>query len=313
MAIEKSLDSPRDSGLMLEETAREAERILRRKRRDTLAQSVGLAAFLFGMIAAALTIGLSEGSRRTVYLVMLFVSCAGIWLAAYRFRYIAIIAGGLQMLVYTAYQLYGAFANGERIVPMDCAWIILPLLLVAAMILFMTNMHKVEKLTEILEDKIQSMEVIEPVTGLNNLRSMYVDLERQMAYARRNQLELSLILIELRYYPELKAILSAEQLAELKRRMARLAEEALRLEDRVYAIDDRGSLGIVCIGCGRDGAMIVRDRILSALGQKESFEEILDRALRVDVRSGFCLYDSEEIRNAMEFKQRAENELQYDV
>ena len=310
---ENSVASAQDRGLMLEETAREAELILRRKRRDTIVQSVGLAVFLFGMIAAALTIGLSESGRRPVYLVMLFVSCAGIWLAAYRFRYIAIIIGGLQMLVYTVYQLYGAFANGKSILPMDYAWLALPVILVAAMIMFMTNMHKVEKLTEILEDKIQSMEVIEPVTGLNNLRSMYVDLERQMAYARRNHLELTLILLELRYYQELKSILSAEQFADLKRRMARLAEEALRLEDRVYAIDSRGSLGVVCTGCGRDGAMIVRDRVISVLSQKESFEEILDRALRVDIRAGFCLYDSEEIKNAIEFKQRAENELQYDV
>ena len=311
MEIEKFEGAPEKAGL--EETTREAERILRRKRRDTLAQSAGLAVFLFGMIAAALTVGLAESGRRPVYLVMLFVSCAAIWLAAYRFRYIAIIVGGLQMLVYTVYQLYGAFANGRSIAPADYAWLALPMILTAAMILFMTNMYKVEKLTEILEDKIQSMEVIEPVTGLNNLRSMYVNLERQMAYARRNHLELTLILIELRYYQELKSILSAEQLAELKRRMARLTEEALRLEDNVYAIDDRGSLGIVCIGCGRDGATIVRDRVVAALSRKESFEEILDQALRVDVRTGFYLYDSEEIRNAIEFKQKAENELQYDV
>ena len=298
---------------MLEETTKEAERILRRKRRDTMTQSVGLAMFLFGMIAAALTIGLSKGEDRPVYLVMLFVSCAGIWLAAYRFRYIAIIIGGLQMLVYTVYQLYEAFANGKSIVPMDYAWLVLPVILIAAMILFMTNMYKVEKLSEILEDKLQSMEVIEPVTGLNNLRSMYVDLERQMAYARRNKLELTLILFELRYYQELKSILTAAQLSDLKRRMARLVEESLRLEDRVYAIDDRGSLGIVCIGCGRDGARIVRDRAIAVLSEKESFEEILDRALRVDVRAGFYVYDSEEIGNAIEFKQKAENELQYDV
>ena len=301
------------TGTELEQTARDAERILRRKRWDTAAQSAGLAVFLFGIIAAALTIGLTDGENRPVYLVMLFVSCAGIWLAAYRFRYIAVIVGGLQMLIFTAYQLYGAFARGRSIALTDYAWLALPMILIAAMILFMTNMHKVEKLTEILEDKIQSMEVIEPVTGLNNLRSMYVDLERQMAYARRNGLELTLILIELRYYQELKSILSGEQLADLKRRMARLAEETLRLEDRVYAIDDRGSLGVVCVGCGRDGATIVRDRIISVLSQKESFEEILDRALRVDVRTGFYLYDSEEIKNAIEFKQRAENELQYDV
>ena len=298
---------------MPEETTREAEEILRRKKRDTFIQSAGLAVFLFGIVAAALTIGLSDGESRAIYLVMFFITCAAIWLAAYRFRYIAIIIGGLQMLVYTVFQLYRTFANGRAIVPLDYAWLALPVPLVTAMVMFMTNMYKVEKLTDILEDKIQSMEVIEPVTGLNNLRSMYIDLERQMAYARRNRLELTLIIFELRYYPELKSILNAAQLADLKRRMARLVEESLRLEDRVYAIDDRGSLGIVCIGCGRDGAVTVRNRTIAVLSEKQSFEDILDRALRVDVRTGFYTYDSEEIGNAIEFKQRAENELQYDV
>ena len=306
-------DAAPDGGQSLKETAKEAQLAVRRRRWDAVVQNVGLMAFLFGIVAAAMTIGLSAGGSRLIYLVMFFAMCAGVSLAAYRFRYMAVVVGGLQILIYTIWQLYEAIGNGKRFTVADYAWLVLPIGCIAAMILFVRNVYRTENLADVLEDKIRNMEVIEPVTGLNNLRSMYMDLERQMAYARRNGVELTLMIFELRYYQELKSIMSGGDLAELRRTMARLVEETLRLEDRVYAIDDRGSLGIVCIGCGRDGAAVVKDRILAVLSRSESFEGILDRRLRVDVRVGCRSYDREEMGNAIEFKRKVENELQYDV
>ena len=301
------------SDLNLWETARQTQAVIRRRRMDAFVQSAGLAAFLFGIVGAALTVAMAAEDSQALYLVMFFVMCAGIWLAAYRFRYLAVIIGALQILVYTIYQLYRAIDTGLGFTLMDYAWLLLPEFCIASMILFMLGVYQVEKLADVLEDKVRSMEVIEPVTGLPNLRSLYLDLERQMAYARRNETELTLIIFELRYYQELKAILNAGQLSELKRRMGAMVEDMLRLEDKVYAIDDRGSLALVCVGCGRDGAAIVKNRIAAALSQKDSFEGILDRKLRVDVRVGYTVYDREKISNAIEFKQKAENELQYDV
>ena len=300
-------------GMNLEETAREAQGIIRGRRADAIVQNVGLAAFLFGIVGAALTVAMARGDGQATYLVMFFVMCAGVWLAAYRFRYMAVIIGGLQILIYTIYQLYRAVDAGVGFAAADYAWLLLPEFCIVAMILFMSGVYKVEKMADVLEDKIRSMEVIEPVTGLPNLRSLYLDLERQMAYSRRNDTELTLMIFELRYYQELKAIMSGGQLSELKRRMSALVEETLRLEDKVYAIDDRGSLALVCVGCGRDGAIVVKNRVAAVLGEKDSFEGILDRRLRVDVRMGYYVYDREKIGNAIEFKQKAENELQYDV
>lgn len=299
--------------LDLEQTAKEADQNIRRKRREAFVQSVGLAAFLFGIITAALITGWAEGERTLAYLVMFFVTCVGIWMASYRFRYIAVIVGGLQTLVYTIYQLYESIGNHREILLMDYAWLVLPILCISSMVLFMLNMFRMEKMTEMLEDQIQNLEVIDPVTGLSNLKSMYMDLERQMTYARRKDIELTLIILELRYYRELKAIMANRQLSDLKRRMGGLVEDLLRMEDRVYSIDDKGSLGIVCIGCGKDDASIVRKRITDAFNQKDSFEGILDRKLKVDIVMGIYAYDKEEIKNAMEFKRKAENELQYDV
>ena len=303
----------RECEMNLEDAARQAQEAIRARRGGTAAQSVALAVFLTGIAGAALTIALSAGDSLRAYLVMFFAMCACVWLAAYRFRYLAVILGALQMLTYTVYQLYGAIGAGRHFTPADYAWLFLPETCIAAMIAFMSGVHRVEQMADVLEDKIASLEVVEPVTGLPNLRSLYMDLERQMAYAVRNGVELTLIIFELRYEQELRSILTGAQFAQLKRRMGALAEEAMRLEDRVYAIDERGSLGIVCMGCGREGAVTVRNRVRGALSGKESFEGILDRKLRVDVRAGYATYDREEIENAMALKQRAESELQYDV
>lgn len=298
--------------MSLSEAARQADGMVRRKRRTALTQNVGLAAFLFGMIAAALTVSQAADGSRTAYLVMFLAACGSVLLAAYRFHYVAVVTGALQTLAYAAYVLYAAI-GGRAIAATDYLWLFLPMLCVAAMSLFMTNTRRVEQVSDLLEGQLQRMELIDPVTGLSNLRSMYTELERRLAYARRNDVEVSLIIFQLRYYRELKSILTAAQLAELKRRMGRMVEETLRLEDRVYAIDDEGSLGVVCIGCGEDGAIIVRDRLKALLTRRESFEGIGDRLLRVDVRAGICTYRQEEIGNVMAFKQKAENELQYDV
>ena len=295
------------------DAARQADGVIRSKREKSFMQNVGLAAFLFGMIVAALTVGLSFGENSTVYLVMFFATCLGVMLAAYRFQYVAVVTGALQTLTYAVYVLYAAIGSGKAIVLMDYVWLFLPILCVASMALFMANMKRVEEMADMLEGQLQRMELVDPVTGLSNLRCMYMELERRLAYARRNDVEVSLIIFQPRYYQELRSILSAAQMAELKRRMGRLIEETLRLEDRVYAMDDEGTLGVVCIGCGAEGAIIVKERLSALLARRESFEGIVDRPLRVDVRAGFYTYDKDEVRNVIEFKQRAENELQYDV
>lgn len=302
-----------EQDMSLADAAQQAGSVVRGKRKKSLTQNMGLAAFLFGVIIAALTVGLSAGANSAAYLTMFLATCFGVLLAAYRFQHIAIVTGALQTLIYAVYVLYAAIGAGKAIVLMDYLWLFLPILCIASMVLFMTNMRQVEQMSDMLEGQLQRMELVDPVTGLSNLRCMYMELERRLAYARRNDIEVSLIIFQLRYYRELRSILTAAQMAELKRRMGRMVEETLRLEDRVYAIDDEGSLGVVCIGCGAEGAVIVKERLKALLTQRESFEGIVDRLLRVDVRTGLCTYNKEEIRNVIEFKQRAENELQYDV
>ena len=138
-----------DSGLS--DAAREADGMVRRKRERSLMQNVGLAAFLFGMITAALTISQAASENSVAYLVMFMAACFSVMLAAYRFQHIAVVLGALQTLSYSVYVLYAAIGNGKDIVLMDYLWLFLPMLCIASMILFMTNTKQVEKMADLLE------------------------------------------------------------------------------------------------------------------------------------------------------------------
>jgi len=155
--------------------------------------------------------------------------------------------------------------------------------------------------------------MIEPLTGLYNFRSMCNDLERQIAYSYRNSLDLTLMIIKLKYEAELKKILSTRNYDTLKQRLAGILEDSIRLEDKIYAIDDKGSVAII-LTCDAAGATIVRQRIHNALSVKDAFAKITDAPIKVETRSAFVQYNKAEGRiNAMEFIQKVESELQYDV
>ena len=164
---------------------------------------------------------------------------------------------------------------------------------------------------ERMDAQIKGMVLLEPITGFYNLKSMYMDVERQIAYSRRNNLPFSLMVIELCYAHELQEILTAVQFDMLKKKLAEYIEDRIRLENRIYAIDSKGSVGVICT-CDRPGAEVIKGRIKAGIQEDNLFRGITEKAVRVEIRIGCYEYD-ESIKSAMKLKKKAENELQYDV
>lgn len=293
-----------------------SEKNLNNKIRKTnlkrLKQDVGLLLFLAGILAAAFLISASEGEQRMENVVMFLIMCGEIALAAYEFRYIAIVFGGVHTCFYAVYKIYQGMVLGYPISLFSFAWLVLPMFCVLSMVWFMSSTYEAEVISEMLEKQIEDYVMTDRVTGLYNLKSMYMDLERQIAYSKRNNLPLSLMIVELRYEQELRSILSNSQFEELRQAYAEVLEDCIRLEDRLYAIDENGGMGIICT-CNKAGAEIMKGRILQSLFETERFHRILDRAIRVEVRTGIYEYNKDTVVNSIDLKKRAENELQYDV
>lgn len=277
-----------------------------------LKQDIGLLIFLAGIFGTSFLLSGSSDAEYTENLAMFLILCGEVILAAYKFRNLAMALGGIQTCFYSVYKIYQGVLEGQSISPLSFAWLVLPELCIVSIIWFTNSTYETEVMTEILEKQIEEQILTDRITGFYNLKSMYMDLERQMAFCRRNNLPLTLMILELRYEQELRGILSSSQYEDLLRTYAETLEDSIRLEDRIYAIDDKGGMGVICT-CNEAGAKIMKGRILEALSDSDKFRDIVGRGIRVEVRAGIYEYDSDTVANSIDFKKRAENELQYDV
>lgn len=285
---------------------------IRKTNLKMLKQDIGLMIFLAGILGTSALLSRSTETDYMENLVMFLILCGEVILAAYKFRYIAIVLGGIQTCFFSIYKIYQGVLEGQHISGFSFAWLVLPMICILAMIWFTNVTYETEAMTEMLEKQIEEQILTDRVTGLYNLKSMYMDLERQMAFCKRNNLPLSLMIVELRYEQELRSILSVSQFEDLLRSYAEFLEDSIRLEDRIYAIDEKGGIGIICT-CNKAGAEIMKKRITANLSDPEKFRDILGRGIRVEIKTGIFEYDKEVIANSIDLKKRAENELQYDV
>ncbi len=285
------------------------------KRRTTgyLLQDVGLLLLLLCIGAAAFVVGNVENAAKLESIVMLMGTFLVILLAGFKLTSLAIIFGAFEELIYTAYKLFFFFAYSENIETICYVWLMIPLLSVGAMIAFVYGNRQTELENDVLKEQVEELVMINSLTGLYNLRSLYNDLQKQIAYTERNQMDLSLLIVKLRYGQELKKVLSRRNYEALIQKMAVIITDAVRLEDRTYSMDNEGTVGVI-LTCDQENSKYVQDRIRANLEKKEAFAGIAEKAIRVEVKIACLEYDKEKYGSDMIlFKQKVENELQYDV
>lgn len=285
------------------------------KKRTTgyLIQDVGLVLLLLSLGILSITVGNAESKEMLEFVVMLMATFLAVLLAGFKFNSLSVVAAGFSVVAYTAYKLYYWFAYSEDIAFLCFVWVTVPLVAVGAMQMFVYGNRQTELENDVLREQVEELVLINPLTGLYNLRSLYIDMKKQVAYAERNHTSLCLMLIKLRYEQELKNVLSRRNYEAVIQKVADIVVDAVRLEDRTYSVDRQGSIGVI-LTCDQAGSDFVKKRIKSRIENPQAFQKIADSAIRVEVRIACLQYDAEVYgTDFISFKQKVESELQYDV
>ncbi len=280
--------------------------------RVALLQDIGMLLFLIALFIGTLITAVSPEELVLQNLLMLVALFLVVVLVMFRAQYAAVVVTAFAILAFAAYKLYSYFSAHTAIESTAYVWGFLLIAMLGGLSLFIREFSATELANSVLHTQIEELTVIDPLTGLDNLRSMYSDLARTMALCRRNGTDMGLMLVKLRYANELRGILSRKGYELLRGRVASIAQDTVRLEDRVYSIDKDGSLGIIYF-CDSSGAAVVKRRLLEAYSQKESFSDITDKPIRVEMRIAYLEYENEMETNAIHFRTKVESELQYDV
>lgn len=278
-----------------------------------LFQDIGLVLLLACLFTGAITVSYTPKPLLFEAVVMLLLTFTALLFAGFKMFGAACVLSGLEVTVYTAYRLYLYLSYDTQIPLLSFVWIFLPIAAVAVMYLFVSGNHRLELENDILREQVEELVMVNPLTKLYNLRSLYYDLNVQKSYAERNKLPLSLMVIELKYEAELASILSRQNYERVIQRLAQIVVDTVRVEDKTYSIDNKGSLAII-MTCDKVGSDIAMRRLKSRISEKDAFSGITEDAIKIDVKIACLEYDKEAFGdNMMLFKQRVENELQYDV
>ncbi|MHB9911772.1 GGDEF domain-containing protein [Clostridium botulinum] len=173
------------------------------------------------------------------------------------------------------------------------------------------NINLIQSINTRLQKEYRDLITIDKTTGLSNLKGFYIDLDREMSKAKRHELNLSLMIVKIQYYDELNAILGEKKMEEILKIISNVITLAIRGEDISYKLN-KNTLAILMPSTNLQGAQVVKNRIKESISEKNLKIKQEDKNVNIDIKVGIVEYKNT-IKEAFEFKELAEKELEYDV
>lgn len=275
-------------------------------------RDISVILLLFWAFLQAVLMVWAEKDMQTTYLVMLLIMDAAVLCGFMDRVNTAVALAGTMTCGWVVYKLYSFYTFGSMIYGADYLLAPLPLLGVLSASLFSGSMHRLNAENTLLRRQVEEQVLIDEMTGLYNLRAMYRDAQMMVNYSARNHLPVSLMLIQLRYESEFRGMLSHNRYVMMRKRLATLVQDCVRVEDKVYCIDEQGTMAILLTSNEANSAY-VRSRIISHVTASNAFDEILERGTKIDLRIACKEYTDTFGKDMMAFKKAVESELAYDV
>lgn len=275
---------------------------------------VGIVMFFVGFFLAVILMHYSGSDcfSENLFMTAATIIAAGIGISG-NFL-VSVIIAAVSTISFAGFKIYSMMVGTGNFEFISFLWIIIPALCTFGMYLYATCYRNMDLENAVLKQQIEELVMVDRITGLYNLRSMFMDMQTQISYSERNNTPVSLMIIRLRYPAEMRKVLKREQYEEVLNRMASILLETVRLEDRVYSIDNMGGFGII-LTCDEEGTKLVENRIRAKFSDPNSFNKISDkRKIRAEIKIGYLEYSKDKYnRDADSFKNDVEEEVEYDV
>lgn len=172
------------------------------------------------------------------------------------------------------------------------------------------NISKMDKQLAYYDEECGRYQSIDADTGFGNLNEFLKDLEVEMAKAKRYHYPLTLGMIEILYFDELRA-LHKDDMEKVFKILSQALINKMRVEDSKYRVGEK-TFAIVLPYTNNDGAMILKDRIKEELLQLTIYEENMYKNFKFEIKIGLKELN-DHIETPIKFKAEAEREIEYDV
>lgn len=282
-------------------------------RNGSAMRDAGMALFLAVLWGTLLLCILAPEASRMTYLMLMGFDFACAALGFMGYPYLMAVLTGILSGVWTIEKLYAFHVEGVPLLfPFDHLWILAPLVLISGVALFQAGAARIARENDLLRVQVEESVLIDARTGLANLRALYREFPMMLNLCARHRQPLSLMIVSLRYGQELRAFLTEGQFCMLRQRLAELIAGTVRLEDRLYSIDEDGAVALLLIA-DDEGCETVRRRLREAVSESGAFDDVTAEGIEVAVRIANRMCDKASGMSPIEMKLAVEAELAYDV
>jgi GGDEF domain-containing protein len=217
------------------------------------------------------------------------------------------------IFTYGFYTMYQTISLGEIIGLNTYFWLIMTPLLTVVLWIFTLSNRELQAENQRLEKKTANMAIIDENTDLRNSISFQKDAALFTGISTRYQIPLTLLVVKVKYWNEIRRIIPEDKLAEAIHDVSQLSQASIRTNDALYLLDKDDATWGLLLFTDSDGAKIVIERIKLKLQELNDTEFVKKYKVSLGLKIGAVEYQASTIENPLDFIVQAKKQLEYDV
>ncbi|OPH57761.1 diguanylate cyclase [Paenibacillus ferrarius] len=272
-------------------------------------------AFLLLILACFISIVFTSGNPNLYIQNIIFLNLAFLIAVVTYFTTVTtgLILNILFIFGYGTFTLYQTVVDGGLIGTQNYFWLIMtPLFTVATWLLTLGNRQLQQENDQLIKAN-ESLATVDARTSLKNTLSFQSDASVFMALSVRYHIPLTLMVISVKYWDELRRMIGEEQLLEAIQDLSKMSQVSIRTNDSLYLLNKENPMWGMLLFTDLPGAMIVIERLRSRVDERNRDEFANKYRVELVLKMGAVAYDAEQISNPLEFIAQAKKQVEYDV
>lgn len=278
--------------------------------KEHLYGDVGLLAFL---LMLAITAVLMVLSQNIVVNIVYLIITMGILIITY---FMGIIPSLLANMVFIAFQtvvmLYEYFGLNREVQWTLIFWLVIPMLASVALYSMTRSQIALQKANNELYAELVEKGAFDQQTNLRTTVAYVEDAGVFIETSRRFDIPVTTLIIKIRYFNDLRRMMSERQLQLLLKVTSEVIKGSTRGNDITYLLDNNDPTWAVLLYSNAAGGRIVAQRT------KDIFEKSIKKSseladLAISMVIGVSEWDAEEMDNPYDLMNDGIKETQYDV
>lgn len=278
--------------------------------RESVFQDVALLVFLLLFSAVAVLMTMSGHSLVNVVslfcTVVLLILTYFLGLIPSLLANMVFIAG---QVIWTVYQ----YSNNHGIMTWSLLfWLIMPVLLSLALYAMTQTQVALQKANSDLRAALIERGAFDQQTNLRTTVAYVEDASVFIETNERFQLPVSTVIIKIRYFDDMKRMMSENQLSILLQLASGTIKDITRDNDITYLVDNEDPTWAILLFSDEKGANIAAGRIRAGFAKALAGETRLS-SLAISMVVGIATWNPEEMNNPYDLMNAGIRETQYDV